>query len=243
MATRDDKSSRCLYSTNPKYLRQTESSDSLDPLKVLCNPGESVGVARLAASRGDKAGDANLSPLVPSLSLSHVQGATTVAIAHSLSSRCVDAHDPAVDDVAVVVSAGGLGDHWEVLHHIEVRCDSSSIVSILSPTNWGRQLANIFLICIGRRWETGGPDVFAEGDLLRQVDKSNVSIEAVRIPIRVGLTLERGDLHPVRLGAGAHVVGSSHDIKVSSTISAVSCCHHPLVRNEGTSAEPGIVHE
>merc|ERR1712192_333875 len=170
MATRDDKSSRCLYSTNPKYLRQTESSDSLDPLKVLCNPGESVGVARLAASRGDKAGDANLSPLVPSLSLSHVQGATTVAIAHSLSSRCIDAHDPAVDDVPVVVSAGGLGDHWEVLHHIEVRCDSSSIVSVLSPTNWGCQLA-----------------------------KSNVSIEAVGIPIRVGLTLEGGDLHPVWL--------------------------------------------
>ena len=49
------------------------------------------------------------------------------------------------------------------------------------------------------RWETGRPDVFAEGDLLRQVDKSNVSIEAVGIPLRVGLALEGGDLNPVRL--------------------------------------------
>merc|ERR1719180_226027 len=212
-----------------QYLRQTESSHSLDPLKVLCNPGKSMGVARLAASRRDKARDADLSPLVPSLSLSHVQGATTVAIAHSLSSRCVNAHDPAVDDVAVVVGAGGLGDHREVLHHIKVRCDSSSIVGILSPTNWGHKLANIFLIRIGGRWETGRPDVFAECDLLREVDKSNVSIEAVRIPIRVGLTLEGGDLHPVWLGAGAHIVGSGHDIKVSSTISTVGCSHHPLV--------------
>ena len=49
------------------------------------------------------------------------------------------------------------------------------------------------------RWETGRPDVFAEGDLLRQVDKSNVSIEAVGIPLRVSLALEGGDLDPVRL--------------------------------------------
>ena len=58
------------------------------------------------------------------------------------------------------------------------------------------------------RWETGRPDVFAEGDLLRQVDKSNVSIEAVRVPVRVGLTLEGGDLDPVRLGTVADIVSS-----------------------------------
>ena len=85
------------------------------------------------------------------------------------------------------------------------------------------------------RWETGGPDVFAEGDLLRQVDESNVSIKAVRIPIRVGLTLERGDLHPVRLGAGAHVVGSGW-LKVSFMVSSNLIRNNPGLQAEYTSS-------
>ena len=126
---------------------------------------------------------------------------------------------------------------WRGFPYIEVGCDPSSTVCILSPADRGRQLPNVFFICIGgpgknynwylqafhlipifstfhsgfylySRWETRGPDVLAEGDLLWQMDESNVGIEAVWVPLRVGLALEGGDLDPVRLRTGANIVSS-----------------------------------
>ena len=35
----------------------------------------------------------------------------------------------------------------------------------------------------------------------------------------------------------------THDIKVAGTIGTVGGSHHPLVGDEGTSAEPGVVNE
>ena len=58
------------------------------------------------------------------------------------------------------------------------------------------------------RWEAGGPDVLAEGDLLGKVDEGDVGVEVVGVPVRVGLALEGGDLDPVRLGTRTDVVGS-----------------------------------
>ena len=100
------------------------------------------------------------------------------------------------------------------------------------------------------------------------MDESNVGVEVVWVPVGVGLPLEGGDLDPVRLRTCADIVSSgwlrlrlaftwsshlhgpvlywvnlTHDIKVSSTIGAVGCSHHPLVGDEGASAEPGVVHE
>ena len=58
------------------------------------------------------------------------------------------------------------------------------------------------------RWETRRPDELAESHLLGQVHKSDVGVEWVGVPLRVGLTLERGDLDPMGLRAGSHVVGT-----------------------------------
>ena len=76
-------------------------------------------------------------------------------------------------------------------------------------------IVTIFISRSYSRWEAGGSDVFAEGDLLGQVDEGDVGIEAVGVPLGVSLTLERGDLNSVRLRTGADVVGSGWS-KVSS---------------------------
>merc|ERR1719266_1386186 len=49
-----------LLKSKTKNSNQTQPGHSLDPLQVLSNPGESVGVARLASSGGDEACHANL---------------------------------------------------------------------------------------------------------------------------------------------------------------------------------------
>ena len=57
------------------------------------------------------------------------------------------------------------------------------------------------------RGQAGGSDQVAEGDLLGQSDDGQVVGESVGVPLGVGPPAVGGDLHPVRLGAGPHVVG------------------------------------
>merc|ERR1719362_1652523 len=47
----------------------------------------------------------------------------------------------------------------------------------------------------------------------------------------------------VLLGGVSHVVGSGDDVKVKSTLDTVGSGHDPVLVDEGTAAEPGVVHE
>merc|ERR1739838_1118840 len=98
-------------------------------------------IACLTSIGGDEAGHSNLGPLVLGL-LPHVQRTTAVTIAHTLAIGRVDTHD-AVIDYAVNSIAGRIVDDREIFNHLQLRCDSSSIVSILTPANWSGQISNI----------------------------------------------------------------------------------------------------
>merc|ERR1719347_1847374 len=134
-----------------------------DPVKVVLNPGEPSWVSNFTASGGSKGDNTNLLPLLSSLGhlVPHVQGATRVTVASSLSSSSVDTDNSgsnySVDSVTVRVA-----DDGTVLDHPEDRGDSSSRVRGFSPPSAGDQLTNIS--SVASRGHTGRSDVVVEVD-------------------------------------------------------------------------------
>merc|ERR1739838_941346 len=141
-------------------------------------------IACLTSIGGDEAGHSNLGPLVLGL-LSHVQRTTTVTIAHTLAIGRVNTHDAVIDN-AVNTIAGRIVDDREIFNHLQLRCNSSSTVCILTPANWSGQISNITIGLIFCRWKTGRADVVIELNLLWQADQGNVIFKIVWVPVRVG---------------------------------------------------------
>ena len=108
----------------------------------------------------------------------------------------------------------------------------SVITSLLTvrrsaPPYGSHQLARVR--CLAGRWQAGRSDEVAESDRLREPYEGEVVGERGGVPVRVGPAVVGGDLHPVWLRAGPHVVGSGPDIKGPRTEReerlSCFCCH------------------
>merc|ERR1712123_399056 len=109
-----------------------------DPVQVVFNPGETSWVSNFTTSRGTEGDNSNLLPLLSSLGhlRLHVQRATRVSVACSLSSSGVNA-DNSGSDNSVDIIAGAVGDDRTVFNHSEgwphpVQV-TSSLTSAVSP--------------------------------------------------------------------------------------------------------------
>merc|ERR1719340_388733 len=213
-----------------------------DPVKIVFSPGEPGGVAALTTSGGSEGDNTDLLPLIASTlhAALHVERTTGVSVAGSLASSGVNADDAVSDDSVDGVTVG-VGDDGPVLHHPQDGRDSSSGVAGLTPASAGHSLANIG--GVSSHGHTAGPDVVVEGDRAGQLDQSDVVGESVVVPLGVSPAVVGGDLHPVGLTGGSHVVGSSHDVEVGSAVSAVGGGHDVVLGDEGTATEPGVVNE
>merc|ERR1719370_1216108 len=67
--------------------------------------------------------------------------------------------------------------------------------------------------------------------------------QGVSIPLRVGPAIIGGDLNTVGLRGSSHIVSSSHDVKVRSSIDTVSGGEDIVLVNERSTTEPSIVNE
>merc|ERR1719384_2727982 len=213
-----------------------------DPVKVVLSPGEPGGVADLATSGGSEGDNTDLLPLVASaLGVEgHVEGTAGVSVACSLASGGVNA-DHAVTDDAVDGVTLGVGDDGPVLDHPQDGRDSTSGITGLTPASAGHGLANIG--GVSSHGHTAGLDVVVELQRAGQLDQGDVVGESVVVPVGVGPAVVGGDLHPVGLTGGPHVVSSGHDVEVGGSVSAVSGRHDVVLGDEGTATEPGVVNE
>merc|ERR1719150_3219078 len=207
-------------------IRLTADSVGLgaDPVQVVFSPGEPGRVADLTASRGSEGDNTDLLPLVACVLCveRHVERTTGVSVAGSLSTSGVNADNAVTDDSIDVVTVA-VGDDGPVLHHPQDGRDSSSGVTGLTPASAGHSLANIG--GVSSHGHTAGPDVVVEGDRAGQLDQSDVVGESVVVPLGVSPAVVGGDLHPVGLTGGSHVVSSSHDVEIGGAVSAVGGGH------------------
>merc|ERR1719225_1656612 len=225
-------------------IRLTADSVGLgaDPVQVVLSPGEPGWVADLTTGGGSEGDNTDLLPLVASAlhAAHHVERTTRVSVAGSLAAGSVNADDAVTDDSVDGVTVG-VGDDGPVLHHPQHGGDSSGAVTGLTPASAGHSLANIG--GVSGHGHTAGPDVVVEGHRAGQLDESDVVGESVVVPVGVGPAVVGGDLHPVGLTGGPHVVGSGHDVEVGGSVSAVSGSHDVVLGDDGTSTEPGVVNE
>jgi len=217
-----------------------------DPVKIVFVPGETCGVSDLTSSGGSEGDNSDLLPLLSSGSVLvldlelHVKRTTRVSVAGSLSSGGVNA-DNTVSDNTVDGVTLGVRDDGPVLDHPEDGGDSSGRVTGLTPSSAGHHLVDIS--GVSSHGHAAGPDVVVEGDGAGQLDEGNVVGKSVGVPLWVSPAVVRSDLHPVGLAGGPHVVSSGHDVEVGGTVSAMGSGHDVVLRDEGTTAEPGVVDE
>merc|ERR1711970_522517 len=101
----------------------------------------------------------------------------------------------------------------------------------------------IHISSVTDRWQTSRLDVDIECNGCREFNKSNIINQCPIIIILMNNAIVGGDFNTVGFTGCSHVMSSSHDIKVRSTISTVSSSYNPVLRDESTTAEPCIVNE
>merc|ERR1719225_289392 len=218
------------------------SSLGLDPVQVVLGPGESSGHANLTSSRCSKGDNSDLGPLVTSglaTSLLH-QGATRVTIARSTASSSVNADDSISND-AVDVVAVRVADNWDVPHLPEDWGDPTGAVCGLAPSGHCDQGTDGG--GLSGSGQARGGDVVVHGQRAGKLDEGKISGQVVAVPQGVGPAVVGGDLNTVRLAGLPHVVGSGHDVEVAGAIGTVGSGQDVVLRDDGTTAEPGVIDE
>merc|ERR1719400_1076483 len=225
-------------------IRLTADSVGLgaDPVQIVFSPGEPGGVADLTPGGGSEGDHSDLLPLIAGALHAglHVERTAGVSVAGSLATGGVDADNPGTDD-AVDVVAVAVGDDGPVLNHPQDGGDSSGAVAGLAPAGAGHHLAHIG--GVAGHGHTAGLDVVVEGHRAGQLNQGDVVGEGIVVPPGVGPAVVGGDLHPVGLAGGSHVVGSGHDVEVGGAVSTVSGSHDVVLGDEGAATEPGVVNE
>merc|ERR1719381_323275 len=162
-----------------------------EPVSVVFSSGETSGVSNFTSGGGSEGDDSDLLPLLSSGSVLdvelHVQWATGVSVACSLSSGSVNAHNT-VSDNSVDGVTFRVGDDGKILDHSEDGGDSSGVIGGLSPTGGGDELIGIGGVPDGRK--TAGLDVVVEGDGGWELDQGNVVGEGVGVPLWVVPSVE-----------------------------------------------------
>lgn len=219
---------------------QNQAGDAADPGQVAGKASISVGVSGFASSRGNKGGDTDLGVLSVAVNDAHSRATVSVASARvGVSERCANGawpDDEAVGILAFIVANNGDG------RFLQSRADSTGTIGSLSPSGNVGFSANVEA---GVSWvlETDRTNIVsANVDWSWELDESNISGQSVGVPVRMDVLLVGADLETFGLG-DANIVSSQVDVKVQSTISAVSGSQNPLVGNQGSSTERSTADE
>merc|ERR1711973_290307 len=127
------------------------------------------------------------------------------------------------------------------MNHLQGGADAWSRGRGLAPSNNGYQFSRCAYMSLS--WKTAGLDVVIELNWFRQFNQSNIIGKSAVIPVFMGESIEGGDFNTVWLTASTHIVSTSHDVKVQSILNTMGSSHDPLLRDEGTTTEPGVINK